>query len=228
MRAARWDNGAGFLCPKLRSTTTRWALALGAVRAYNARPVLLDVRPVPQPLSVRASRVAPPTSRPGVAERPSDIPTAQVRLIDADGSMHGVIAKETALEMASDAGLDLVVVQPQADPPVYKIIDYGRWKFEEQKKARGQRQHHTETKEVVFRPTTAAGDIAIKTAAIVRMLGDGHKVLVSVRLRGREVTHMEQVTALMDTIVSGTAAAGSVLAPARLEGRRVTMTLKPA
>jgi translation initiation factor IF-3 len=116
-----------------------------------------------------------------------------VRLIDAEGEMVGVMATDKALETADEAGLDLVEVSPNAEPPVCRVMDYGKYLFEENKKrqAAKKKQKQIQVKEVKFRPGTEEGDYQVKMRNLVRFLSDGDKAKVTLRFRGREMAHQE-------------------------------------
>ena len=122
-----------------------------------------------------------------------DIRVKEVRLIDDEGEMLGVVGIKEALAKAEEAGLDLVEVSPNAEPPVCKILDYGKYKYEQQKKANEARkkQKTIDLKEVKIRPTTEEHDYQVKLRNVKRFLSAGNKVKVSMRFRGREMAHQE-------------------------------------
>ena len=117
----------------------------------------------------------------------------EVRLIDQDGENVGVVAKADALERAMDAGLDLVEISPDANPPVAKILDYGKFKYQEQKKAAEARkkQKTVEVKEIKMRPNIDSHDYDVKMKAMNRFFDEGDKVKVTLRFRGREMAHQQ-------------------------------------
>lgn len=117
----------------------------------------------------------------------------RVRVIGSDGEMVGVLSRDEALAKAEEEGLDLVEIQPQADPPVCKIMDFGKFKFEQQKKANEAKKKtkQVEIKELKFRPVTDEGDYQIKLRNMRRFLEEGDKVKVNIRFRGREMSHQE-------------------------------------
>ncbi|MEM6466821.1 MAG: translation initiation factor IF-3, partial [Pseudomonadota bacterium] len=123
----------------------------------------------------------------------SDINVRAVRLIDDKGENHGVVPTDQALEMAQEVGLDLVEISPNADPPVAKILDYGKFKYEAQKKANEARkkQKTQDVKEIKMRPNIDTHDYDVKMRSIFRFLEDGDKVKVTIRFRGRELAHQE-------------------------------------
>ena len=124
----------------------------------------------------------------------------EVRVIAADGSMLGVLGTQEAMRLAQEQGLDLVEVNPKADPPVCKILDFGKYKYEEKKKAGEAKRKQTvvEIKEIKLRPKTDEHDLAFKVKAARRFLEAGHKVKFTVRFRGREITHPEKAHEQLD------------------------------
>ena len=116
-----------------------------------------------------------------------------MRVIGSDGEMVGVLSRDEALRMAEDEGLDLVEIQPNADPPVCKVMDFGKFKFELQKKANEakKKSKQVEIKEVKFRPVTDEGDYQIKLRKMREFLVEGDKIKVNIRFRGREMSHQE-------------------------------------
>ena len=116
-----------------------------------------------------------------------------MRVIGADGEMVGVLSRDAAIALAEESGMDLVEIQPQADPPVCRIMDFGKFKFEAQKKANAakKKQKQVEIKELKFRPVTDEGDYQIKMRNIRRFLEEGDKVKINIRFRGREMSHQE-------------------------------------
>jgi translation initiation factor IF-3 len=153
----------------------------------------------------------------------------EVRVIDAEGKQLGVMHTRDALAMARDLGLDLVEVAPMAQPPVCRIIDYGKHKYDEAKKQRQARKnaHQTEIKGVRLKPATEAHDLDYKLKDTIRFLQEGHKVQVTLIFRGREAAHPEIGRAQMDRLAQGAAEAGVVERPPVMEGRRMTMLLAP-
>jgi translation initiation factor IF-3 len=153
----------------------------------------------------------------------------EIRVIGADGSMLGVMNTEEAREMARSLDLDLVEVNPKASPPVCKIMDFGRFKYEEKKKQAEARKRQTQIalKEIKLRPKTDEHDLDFKTKHIRRFLEDGNKVKITVRFRGREITHPETAQRQIDAIVEAVEDIGAVETSARLEGRTMTAILAP-
>ena len=122
-----------------------------------------------------------------------EIDVPQVRVIDAKGENHGVISLEDALEIADEAGLDLVEVSPQVSPPVCKVLDYGKYKYEQQKKANEARkkQKTIDVKEIKMRPSIDEHDYQVKMKNVRKFLKHGDKVKVTIRFRGREMAHQD-------------------------------------
>jgi translation initiation factor IF-3 len=153
----------------------------------------------------------------------------EVRLIDADGQNHGVVSKIEALERAREAGLDLVEVSPDANPPVAKILDYGKFKYQEQKKAAEARkkQKTVEVKEIKMRPNIDDHDYNVKMKSMERFFGEGEKVKVTLRFRGREMAHQQLGRELLLRVKADTEEIAKVESEPRLEGRQMVMVLAP-
>jgi translation initiation factor IF-3 len=152
-----------------------------------------------------------------------------VRVIGADGSQVGVLTREEALSMAEESGLDLVEIQPTADPPVCRIMDFGKYKFDLQKKAHAAKRktRQQEIKELKFRPTTDEGDYAIKLRNLRRFIAEGDKVKVNIRFKGREMAHTELGIAMAKRIQTDTKDEVIVESFPRLEGRQMIMMIAP-
>jgi len=152
-----------------------------------------------------------------------------VRVIGADGEMVGVLSRDEALALAEESGLDLVEIQPTADPPVCRIMDYGKFKFEAQKKANAakKKQKIVEIKELKFRPTTDDGDYKIKLRNLRRFLEEGDKVKVNIRFKGREMSHQELGLEMAKRIETDLADEVVIEQRARLEGRQMIMMVAP-
>src|SRR3984885_11379183 len=153
----------------------------------------------------------------------------EVRVIGADGNQLGVLQTHEAMRMALEQGLDLVEVNPKADPPVCKILDFGKYKYEEKKKTAEAKRKQTvvEIKEIKLRPKTDDHDIAFKIKAAHRFLEAGHKVKFTVRFRGREITHPEKAQEQLDWIVKeGEEVANIEVRPAR-EQRTMALLMAP-
>ena len=144
-----------------------------------------------------------------------------MRIVDDDGQQVGVMPIEEALRRAEEAGLDLIEVAASASPPVCRIADVGKFRFEQDKRARDAKknQHVSEVKEVRLRPRTDEHDLQVRVRAARRFLEDGHKVKVEVRFRGREASHPEVARAQIASIAAGVADIGMVERAPSLEGR---------
>jgi translation initiation factor IF-3 len=155
---------------------------------------------------------------------------ANVRLIGADGEQVGVVSRAEALGAATQAGLDLVLIAPDAEPPVVKVMDYGKHLFEVKKTKAAQRkkQKQIQVKEMKFRPGTEEGDYQVKLRNLRRFLEDGDKAKVSLRFRGREMVHPEIGMKLMGRIEADLEDIGQVETPPKFEGRQVVMVLAPS
>jgi translation initiation factor IF-3 len=153
----------------------------------------------------------------------------EVRVIGADGSMLGVMATHEALRAAQEQALDLVEVNPKADPPVCKILDFGKYKYEEKKKAGEAKRKQTvvDIKEIKLRPKTDDHDINFKIKAARRFLEAGHKVKFTVRFRGREITHPEKAQEQLTLVIAGTEDLANVETRALMEGRTMTVLIAP-
>jgi translation initiation factor IF-3 len=143
--------------------------------------------------------------------------------------MVGVTATRDALRMAEEAGLDLVEISPNADPPVCKILDFGKWKYQEEKKknAARKKQKVIEVKEIKLRPGIDDHDFQIKMRSMVRFLEEGDKVKVTLRFRGREMVHQELGVKVLDRVKEEMDARAKVEQFPRLEGRQMVMVLAP-
>jgi translation initiation factor IF-3 len=152
-----------------------------------------------------------------------------VQLIDAEGVNRGPTPIQEALDLAAEAGLDLVEISPNSDPPVCKIMDFGRFKYQTQKKAAEARkkQKTVEVKEIKMRPNIDIHDYQVKMKAMRRFFDEGDKVKVTLRFRGREMAHQELGVKLLDRVKDETGEIAKVEAEPRLEGRQMTMVLAP-
>ncbi len=150
-------------------------------------------------------------------------------MIDADGENRGPTDTEAALRIAEEAGLDLVLIVPNASPPVAKIVDLGKLKYEQQKKAAAarKRQKTVEVKEIKMRPNIDTHDYEVKMKAIRRFFDDGDKVKVTLRFRGREMAHQELGMELLQKVKGDTEEIAKVEAEPKLEGRQMMMVLAP-
>lgn len=156
-----------------------------------------------------------------------DIMARQVRLIDEKGDMQGVVTVTEALSAAEAAGLDLVEISPHSEPPVCKILDYGKYKYEMHKKAveAKKKQKTIDIKEIKLRPTIDAHDLEIKMRAARAFLMHGHKVKVTLRFRGREMSHQELGVALVQRVKNILTDVSRVEYDAKFEGRQIVMIL---
>ena len=172
---------------------------------------------------------APPTPQKDGQRINRDIRVREVQLIDQDGQNRGVVEHAEALQMAEEAGLDLVEIVPNANPPVCKILDYGKFKFQEQKKAAEARkkQKVIEIKEIKMRPTIDDHDYDVKMRAIHKFIGEGDKVKVTLRFRGREMAHQEFGMRLLERVKGDLEAVGVVEQWPKMEGRQLVMVLGP-
>ncbi|NLZ56422.1 MAG: translation initiation factor IF-3 [Clostridiaceae bacterium] len=154
---------------------------------------------------------------------------SEVRLIDENGTMVGIVPIEEAQRHADDAGLDLVLISPRPDNPVCRIMDYGRYQFEQSKRAREARrkQKVIEVKEVGFRLTTEEHDLQFKLRHAARFLGEGNRVKISIRFRGREMAYQSQGYELMEEIAERLSEVGEIDRRPMMEGRFMTMFLAP-
>ncbi|GIV03865.1 MAG: translation initiation factor IF-3 [Fimbriimonadales bacterium] len=152
-----------------------------------------------------------------------------VRLIDAQGKQAGIVRTMEALKMAREAGLDLVLVAPNADPPVCKIVDYGKHKYEQdkkQKEAKAKRKVQ-DVKGVKLTPSISTGDLEVRLKQVTKFLTEGHKVKFTVRFRSREHTHPEIAEAKLNWILERLEVPYQIDKPAGIEGRQMTMVISP-
>jgi translation initiation factor IF-3 len=157
------------------------------------------------------------------------IEAREVRLIDAEGTNRGVMPTRQALALAEESGLDLVELSPDARPPVCKILDYGKFKYQEQKKASEARkkQKVIEIKEIKMRPMIDDHDYDVKMKSIKRFFEEGDKVKITLRFRGREMAHQELGQKLLDRVKVDTIEFAKVESEPRFEGRQIVMVLAP-
>ncbi|MGH6947599.1 MAG: translation initiation factor IF-3 [Kiloniellales bacterium] len=158
-----------------------------------------------------------------------EIQNREIRLIDASGENRGVVPIEEAKANAAELGLDLVEISPNADPPVCKIMDYGKFKYEAQKKKNEakKKQKIIEIKEIKMRPNIDKHDYDVKMRAIHRFLDEGDKVKVTLRFRGREMVHQEIGVNLLERVRTELDELAKVEQYPRLEGRQMTMVMAP-
>jgi len=157
------------------------------------------------------------------------ITSKNVRLIDARGTMIGVVSTEDALQRAAEAGLDLVEVAGNAEPPVCKILNYGKLKYETQKKEAEARkkQKVIHIKEIKMRPTIDDNDYDVKMRNVRRFLDEGDKVKVTMRFRGRELAHQELGSQVLDRVRTDLGELAKVESMPRMEGRQMVMVIAP-
>jgi translation initiation factor IF-3 len=158
-----------------------------------------------------------------------DIRAAKVLLIDQNGEKQGIMPITAALEAADEVGLDLVEISPNSDPPVCKILDYGKFKFQEQKKKNEarKRQKIVEIKEIKLRPNIDIHDYEVKAKAMHRFFEEGDKVKVTLRFRGREMAHPELGMKLLQQVKADFDPVAKVEYEPRMEGRQMIMILAP-
>ena len=158
-----------------------------------------------------------------------EIRIPKIQLIDEEGQNLGVMPTDQALKMAEEAGLDLVEISPNAEPPVCKILDLGKLKYSTQKKAAEARkkQKIVEVKEIKMRPNIDTHDYEVKMKAISRFFEEGDKVKVTLKFRGREMAHQELGMKLLQQVKEDTVAIAKVEAEPKLEGRQMMMVLAP-
>ena len=159
----------------------------------------------------------------------SQITSAKVLVIASDGEKMGVIDLDSAQAMAAQAGLDLVEVSPHADPPVCKIIDYGKLKYQEQKKASEarKRQKTVDVKEIKMRPNIDIHDYDVKMRAVTRFIAEGDKVKVTMRFRGREMAHQNLGMDVLKRVSGAVDEIAKIEVAPKMEGRQMTMVLVP-
>jgi translation initiation factor IF-3 len=161
--------------------------------------------------------------------RNEEIDASQVRVIDAQGEQAGVMSLREAIELAKDVSLDLVEVSPNADPPVCRIMDFGKYLFEQNKKAQTSRrkQKQVHVKEIKFRPGTDEGDYKIKLRKLIEFLESGDKTKITLRFRGREMAHQEIGANLLARVRTDLEEYGSVEQMPQMEGRQMIMVMAP-
>lgn len=180
---------------------------------------------------------------PAIARRPHNAPPSrdtgprindrirapEIRLIGAEGENVGVVTPARALQLAEEAGLDLVEISPNAAPPVCKIMDFGKFKYETQKKEAEARKNQKiiEIKEIKFRPGTDTHDYDVKMRSVLKFLEEGDKVKITLRFRGREMAHQELGLELLNRVAADVIELGKVENMPRLEGRQMVMMIGP-
>lgn len=216
---------SGSPIPTDRQETAAFPVEEGTRDKYPAPQVVRHRR---KNTIVRRPHNAPPQreSGPRVNDR---IRGGDIRLIGAEGENIGVVSPARALALAEEAGLDLVEISPNAEPPVCKIMDYGKFKYEQQKREAEARkkQHIIEIKEIKFRPGTDTHDYDVKMRSVMKFLSEGDKVKVTLRFRGREMAHQQLGLELLNRVASDVGDAGKVESMPRLEGRQMVMMIGP-
>ncbi|HYW91892.1 MAG TPA: translation initiation factor IF-3 [Gammaproteobacteria bacterium] len=163
------------------------------------------------------------------ARRNQEISSPELRVIGSDGEQVGIMDRAEALKIAEDAGLDLVEVSPNANPPVCRVMDYGKYLFEKNKsqQAAKKKQKQIQTKEVKFRPGTDEGDYQVKLRNLMRFLEHGDKAKVTLRFRGREMQHQDLGRDLLERVRTDLEELASVEQFPKMEGRQMIMVLAP-
>ncbi|WP_082966169.1 translation initiation factor IF-3 [Gallibacterium salpingitidis] len=177
---------------------------------------------------MKTVKKAPATNRPNRIN--DEIRVKEVRLIDQDGEQAGIVSIQQALEMAEQADLDLVEISPNAEPPVCRIMNYGKFLYEKSKTAKEQKkkQKVVQVKEIKFRPGTDEGDYQVKLRSLIRFLEDGDKTKITLRFRGRELAHQQIGIEMLDRIKADLADLAVVESePSKIEGRQMVMVLAP-
>ncbi len=158
-----------------------------------------------------------------------EIISSELRVIDSEGNQLGILSRADALHSADEADMDLVEVSPDAKPPVCRIMDYGKFVFEENKRkhAAKKKQKQIHIKEVKFRPGTEVGDYQVKLRNLTRFLNNGDKAKVTLRFRGREMAHQELGRDLLKRVEKDLLEYGSVEQYPKMEGRQMVMVIGP-
>jgi translation initiation factor IF-3 len=198
-------------------------VAAPAAAAYISVPTIFRGE-----LTIRRPYRAPPTVKEGPRIN-DEIRVPQVQLVDQTGENRGIVDTEEARQLAEEAGLDLVEIAPNSQPPVAKILDYGKYKFQAQKKAAEARkkQKTVEVKEIKMRPSIDTHDYDVKMKAARRFLDEGDKVKMTLRFRGREMAHQELGLQLLFRVRDDLTEMAKVEAEPKLEGRQMIMILAP-
>ena len=159
----------------------------------------------------------------------TEITARRVRLVGAEGEQVGVVSINEALQLAYDANMDLVEISPNAEPPVCKIMDFGKFQFEQNKKlqAAKKKQKQIQIKEIKFRPGTEEGDYQVKLRSLIKFLNEGDKTKITVRFKGRELTHRELGMDLLKRIEKDLEEVAALEQFPKLEGRQMVMVMGP-
>jgi translation initiation factor IF-3 len=195
------------------------------------------IHPISLPLTHNNQRIRAIARRPHNAPPQRDtgprvndrVRSPEIRLIGAEGENVGVVTPERAMEMAVAVGLDLVEISPNAEPPVCKIMDFGKFKYETQKKEAEARkkQKIIEIKEIKFRPNTDIHDYGVKMRSVVKFLDNGDKVKITMRFRGREMAHLELGRNLLERVATDIEEFAKIDAMPKMEGRQMIMMISP-
>ena len=156
-----------------------------------------------------------------------NIRVREVRLIDDEGNQLGIVPTQEALKLAKEKDLDLVEVSPNANPPVWKILDYGKYRFEQEKKLRDSKKNQKvlKLKEIRMQPKIGSGDLDTKAKHIQEFLNEGDKVKVTIRFRGRELAHTELGYDVLNEVLKRLTSAYNIDKPAAMDGRNMSMTI---
>lgn len=157
------------------------------------------------------------------------ITSREVRLIGAEGENHGVVTTERAQEIAGEAGLDLVEISPNAEPPVCKVLDFGKFKYEQQKKANLARKNQKtqDVKEIKMRPGIDVHDYNVKLKKVHQFIENGDKVKMTIRFRGREMAHQELGMEVLNRVADEMEETAKIEARPKMEGRQMIMVIAP-
>jgi translation initiation factor IF-3 len=158
-----------------------------------------------------------------------EIKAQRVRLVGEDGEMIGIVPLREALQKANEAALDLVEISPQAEPPVCKLMNFGKYKYEQKKKQHDskKKQHVVHLKEIKFRPNISQHDFDVKMRSIIKFLEDGDKVKISLKFKGREIVHNDIAMQIFFRVKENTAEIAKVESDAKLDGKQILMFLSP-
>ncbi|WP_171013496.1 translation initiation factor IF-3 [Chitinivorax sp. B] len=158
-----------------------------------------------------------------------EIDASQIRLVGQEGEQLGIVTLAQAMSLAEEAEVDLVEIAPQAQPPVCRLMDYGKFKYRESKKRHEAKlkQKQVQVKEIKFRPGTDEGDYQVKLRNLLRFLQEGDKAKITLRFRGREMAHQEFGVALLKRVESDLAEVGAVEQFPKMEGRQMVMVIAP-
>ena len=158
-----------------------------------------------------------------------EITSSSIRLVDQNGNMLGVVAATEGIRLAEQAGLDLVEIAPTASPPVCKILDYGKYRYEIQKKAHEARkkQKVIQIKEIKLRPTIDKHDLEIKVRNVIGFVDEGDKVRITLRFRGREMDHQELGMQVLERVQELLKEQAKIESPPRIEGKQIVMMVGP-